>query len=78
MSSKNKMFLSGLHSTSDDQSTETQKNAKRLPMSTKNKMFIFGLCSNSDDWLSNLSDKRQLKCKKKKKKGPLCHQNIKC
>ena len=37
-------------------------------MSRKNKMFIFGLHSTSDDRLSNLSDKRQLRHKKKKQK----------
>ena len=36
-------------------------------MSLKNKMFIFGLHSTSADQPSNLSNKRQLKCKKKKK-----------
>ena len=40
-------------------------------------MFIFGLHSTSDDRLRNLSDERQPKCKKMKK-GPLCHQKIKC
>ena len=33
-------------------------------------MFVFGLRSTSDDWPSNLSKKRQPKCKKKKQKRP--------
>ena len=33
-------------------------------------MFIFGLCSTSDDWLSDLSNERQPKCKKKNEKRP--------
>ena len=36
-------------------------------MSSKNKMLIYELCSTSDDRLSDLSNERQLKCKKKKK-----------
>ena len=40
----------------------------------KNKMFLFGLHSTSDDWPSDLSDKHRLK----HKKGPLCHEKIKC
>ena len=55
-------------------------------MSMKNKMFIFGLHSTSDDWPGDVSDKCEPKCKKKKKnktknknkKGPQCHQKIKC
>ena len=52
--------------------TETKK---RPPNSLKNKMLIFGLCSISDDWLSNLSDERRPKCKKRKK-GPWCHRKL--
>ena len=52
--------------------TETKK---RPPNSLKNKMLIFG-CSISDDWLSNLSDERRPKCKKRKK-GPWCHRKLK-
>ena len=40
-------------------------------------MLIFGLHSTFKDWLNDLSDKHQLKCKKNKK-GPPCHQKIKC
>ena len=40
-------------------------------MSLKNKMFIFGLCSTSDDRSSNLSNERQLKCKKNEKRPPM-------
>ena len=73
-SSKNKMFIFGLHSTSDDRmsnlSTKCQpkhKKQKRPPKSSKNKMFIFGLRSTSDDQLRDLSKKHQPKCKKMKK-----------
>ena len=69
-SSKNQMFIFGLHSTSDDQLSDLskkcrpkcKKNKKRPPKSLKNQMFIFGLRSTSDDWLSNLSKKCQPKC----------------
>ena len=61
-SSKNKMFIFGLRSTSDDRLSNLSKNIdqntkkwKRPPKSSKNKMFVFGLCSTSDDRLSNLS-----------------------
>ena len=51
--------------------TKINQNAKkwnkRPPKSSKNKMFIFGLHSTSDDQPSDLSDKRWLKHKKKKK-----------
>ena len=64
-SSKNKMFIFGLHSTSDDWQVIQAKNVdrnekkhKRPPKSSKNKMFIFGLHSTSDDWPSHLSDER--------------------
>ena len=86
MSLKNKMFIFGLHSTSDDwpsdQSDECQmkckkKQTKRSPLSLKNKILIFGLCSTSHDKPSNLSDKRRLKHKKNERR-PLCHQKIKC
>ena len=51
-----------------------QKNKESAPKSLKNKMFIFGLHSTSDDWLSDLSKKHHLKCRKNEK-GPLSHQN---
>ena len=61
-SSKNKMFVFGLCSTSDDRPSDLSKNVdwntkkwKRPPKSSKNKMFVFGLRSTSDDRLSNLS-----------------------
>ena len=67
-SSKNKMFIFGLHSTSDDQPSNLSKNIdqnakkkkhkKGTPKSLKNKMFIFGLHSTSDDqpgWLMDLN-----------------------
>ena len=71
---KNKMFVFGLHSTSDDRPNNLSKNVdrnikkqKRPPKLSKNKMFIFGLCSTSDDWLSDPSKKRRAKCKTMKK-----------
>ena len=61
-SSKNKMFVFGLRSTSDDEPSNLSKNCqpkckkmRRPPKSSKNKMFIFGLCSTSDDRPSDLS-----------------------
>ena len=64
MSSKNKMLIFGLRSTSDDWpsdlSIECRRKCKiyerRPPMSSKNKMLGFGLCSTSDDQPSDLSD----------------------
>ena len=59
---KNKMFVFGLRSTSDDQpsdpSKEHQQKCKKMrkaPKSLKNKMVVFGLYSTSDDRPSNLS-----------------------
>ena len=82
-SSKNKMFIFGLHSTSDDQPIDLSKKCwpkckktKRPPKSSKNKMFIFGLCSTSDDRPSNPS--KNIDWKVKKWKRPLSHQKIKC
>ena len=73
-SSKNKMFIFGLHSTSDDRPSDLSKKRrpeckkqKRPPKSSKNKMFIFGLRSTSDDRPSDLSKKCWLKHKKMKK-----------
>ena len=73
-SSKNKMFIFGLHSTSDDRPSDLSKKCrpeckkqKRPPKSSKNKMFIFGLRSTSDDRPSDLSKKCWLKHKKMKK-----------
>ena len=73
-SSKNKIFIFGLHSTSEDRPSDLSKKCrpkhkktKRPPKSSKNKMFIFGLRSTSDDQQSDLSKKRQLKHKKMKK-----------
>ena len=70
-SSKNEMFVFGLHSISDhqlsDPSDECQpKCKKRPPKPSKNEMFVFGLHSTSDDWPSDLSDKHQPKHKKMK------------
>ena len=41
------------------------QNVKRPPKSSKNGMLIFELHSTFDDWLSNPSDKSQLKCRKR-------------
>ena len=66
------MFIFGLCSTSDDQTSNLSKNIdqtikkwKRPPKSSKNKMFVFRLCSTSDDRPSNLSKKHRPKKKKK-------------
>ena len=63
-SSKNKMFIFGLCSTSDDWLSNPAKNVdqntkkwKRPPKSLKNKMFVFGLCLTSDDRPSDLNKK---------------------
>ena len=71
---KNKMFIFGLCSTSDDRPSDLSKKCwpkgkkwKRPPRSSKNKMLVFGLCSTSDDRLSNPGKKCWLKCKKTKK-----------
>ena len=77
MSSKNKMLVFGLRSTSDhwpsDLSIEcrpkSKKNERRPPMSSKKKMLGFGLCSTSDNQPSDLSDKRWLKCGKRPPKS---------
>ena len=45
---------------------------KRSPKSLKNEMFIFGLRSISDDHLMMTNIKQNAK------KGPPCHQKIKC
>ena len=73
-SSKNKMFIFGLHSTSMISQAIQAKNVnwnvkkqKRPPKSLKNKMFIFGLHSTSDDRPSDPSKKCWPKCKKTKK-----------
>ena len=81
---KNKMFVFGLHSTSDDRLSNPGKNVdrnakkwKRPSKSSKNKMFVFGLHSTFDDRPSDPSKKCWPKCKKNKK-GPLSHWKIKC
>ena len=51
---KNKMFIFGLRSISDDQAS--------VMKSSKNQMFIFGLNSTSDDQPINLSKKCQPNC----------------
>ena len=74
-SSKNKMFVFGLRSTSDDRPSDLSKKRwpkhkkmKRPPKSSKNKMFVFGLCSTSDDWPS--PSKKCWPKHKKMKKAP--------
>ena len=82
-SSKNKMFVFGLHSTSDDRPsnlskkmlTKTQKNEKGPLGHWKIKCLFFGLCSTSDDRPSDLSKslteaKKMLKNSKKWKRPP--------
>ena len=62
---KNKMFIFGLHSTSDDRLSNPskkcgpkhKKNKKGCPKASKNKMFVFRLCLTSDDRLRNPSKK---------------------
>ena len=61
---KNKMFIFGLCSTSDDRLSDPSKKCqlkhkkmKKPPKSSKNKMFVFGLHSTSDDQTSDLSKK---------------------
>ena len=83
-SSKNKMFVFGLRSTSDDWPSNLSKKCwtkhkkiKMPPKSSKNKMFVFGLHSTSEDWPNDLSKKCWPRCKKNGK-GPLSHQKIKC
>ena len=83
-SSKNKMFIFGLRSTSDDRPSDLRKKhqlkckkQKRPPKSLKKKMFVFGLHSASDDRPSDPSKKTSSKMQKTKK-GPLSHQKIKC
>ena len=62
------MFIFGLHSTSDDQPSDSSKNVdqtikkQKRPPKSKNQMFIFGLHSTSDYQPSNLSKKCQPKC----------------
>ena len=82
--SKNKMFIFGLHSTPDDWPSNPSKKyqpkhkkTKRPPKLSKNKMFIFGLCSTSDDWLSDPSKKLSTEIQKNEK-GPLSHWKMKC
>ena len=72
--SKNKMFIFGLCSTSDDQLSDPSKKRrpkckkwKRPPKAMENQMFIFGLRSTSDDQQSDPSKKCQPKHKKTKK-----------
>ena len=72
-SSKNKMFIFGLRSISEDWPSDLskkhwpkRKKMKKTPKSSKNKMFVFGLCSTSDDRPSDLSKKCWPKCKKMK------------
>ena len=67
---KNKMFVFGLCSTSDDRLSDARKKCwlkckkkqKRSPKLSINKMFIFGLCSTSDDRLGWSMDL-----------NPICH-----
>ena len=73
-SSKNNMFIFGLHSTSDDRLSDPSKKhwlkhkkMKKASKSSRNKMFLFGLHSTSDDWPSDPSKNCWTKCKKRKR-----------
>ena len=73
-SSKNEMFIFGLHSISDNQPSNPSnecrpKCEKRPPKSLKNEMFVFGLSSISDDQLSDLSNTSWPKCEKRPPKS---------
>ena len=85
-SSKNKMFIFGLCSTSDDrlsdpsrkcQLTKMLKKWKRPPKSSKNKIFVFGLLFNFW-WSAERSEQKTSTKMQKNEKGPLSHQKIKC
>ena len=81
-SSKNEKLIFILHSSFDDQPNDPSNKSwlkckNRPPKSSKNEMLSFGLCSTSNDRPSDLSDKHWPKYKKKKK-GPSCHQKVKC
>ena len=81
-SSKNKMFIFGLFSTSDDRPSDLSKKRwpkckkikNRVPKSSKNKMSVFGLRSTSEDRPSNLSKKHWPK-RKKWKRPPKSSKN---
>ena len=83
-SSKNKMFVFGLHSTSDDRPSNLSKNVdqttqkwKRPRRSLKNKMFVFWITFNFW-WSAELSEQITLTEAQKNEKGPLSHRKIKC
>ena len=83
-SSKNKMFIFGLHSTPDDWPSDPSKKhqpkhnkQKRLPKTSKNKMFIFFITFNF--WWSAEWSKQKMSTKiQKNGKGPLGHWKMKC
>ena len=70
----------GLHSTSDDWPSDLSNKSqlkceKRPPKSSKNEMLIFGLCVQ----LLMIGQAIQVtKVNLVVKKGPLCHQKMKC
>ena len=81
-SSKNKMFVFGLRSTSDDWPSNLSKKRwpkckkmKKAPKSLKNQMFTLGLHSTSDDRPSDLSKKCRPKHKKMQKRPPKSSKN---
>ena len=72
-SSKNKMFIFGLHSTSDDRPSDpsnVDRNAKKQKRA-KNKML-------TNFWKAEQSEQKTLTKMQKNEKGPLSHQKIKC
>ena len=83
-SSKNKMFIFGLLSTSDDWPSDLSKKhrpkcklkQKRLPKSLKNQMFIW--ITFNFWWSAERSEQKTLTKMQKNEKGPLSHWKIKC
>ena len=82
---KNQMFIFGLLSTSDDQSSNRSKKCrlkckkwKRPPKSSKNQMFIHFWITFNFWWLAKQSEQKTSTEMQNNKKGPLSHQKIKC
>ena len=82
---KNQMFIFGLLSTSDDQSSNRSKKCwpkckkwKRPPKSLKNQMFIHFWITFNFWWLAKQSEQKKSTKMQNNKKGPLSHQKIKC
>ena len=82
-SSKNKMFIFGLHSTSDDRSSDPSikrwtkcKKLKKGPLSHW-KIKCFWIMFNFW-WSAEQSEQKTLTKMQKNKKGPLSHRKMKC